>query len=276
MYNCHMPKSCSDLPSQGAALRAAVERQQRDLRNTAQVVDTNSIARDFERMRRIAGASSVVRDVRRICLTLSESNVVKDYRRVAEALQAQQKRALHTQRLLSRSPVLEALERIKRVTEIQHRQWKSIARAASGSTFASTIRPMDLAFSGSAFAKDLGRITDAARFMQARTDAARRALSASLDFSPLEHLPASFLRGLHQSLTVAAATTSVARPQDAPQAPQAPSATSNSNTATAGPPNAIGAVSEEAHYEWRIEVFLAKLPAYFEPRDKLPPKLRLH
>ena len=285
-----MSKNLSNLPSQGAALRAAVERQQRELRNMNRVLITNSVARDLARMPRISVANSLFRDIARdiarppritianslfrdigrIGLTSPKTNVAKDYRRIAEALQAPQQRVLKTQRLLVRSAAFQALEQINRVRELHQRQLKSIVQAASRSSFVPSIKEMGLTFSASAFAKDLRRITDAAQLMQAQADATRSALRASLGFSPLEHLRASFLRGLRQSLTVAAETAPVASPQDASHAP------SDNETATSGPPNAIDAVSEEAHCEWRIRVFLARLPAYFEPRKKLLPKFRLH
>ncbi|MDE0680711.1 MAG: hypothetical protein OXI11_10960 [Gammaproteobacteria bacterium] len=179
-----MPKRLSDLPSQGAALSAAIARQQLDLRKISRVVDTRSIFRDLERMQRIAGASSTVRDleriqrtaavssavrgleriqrvavsssvfrdVRRIGMALSENNIAKDCQRIAEALQTQQQRAISAQRLLLRSTAFDALKRIKRATELRQRQLRSIALTVSTSPFANAVERMNLAFSGSAFA----------------------------------------------------------------------------------------------------------------------------
>ncbi|MYI24500.1 MAG: hypothetical protein F4109_03590 [Gammaproteobacteria bacterium] len=305
MYNCHMPKRLSDLPSQGAALSAAIARQQLDLRKISRVVDTRSIFRDLERMQRIAGASSTVRDleriqrtaavssavrgleriqrvavsssvfrdVRRIGMALSENNIAKDCQRIAEALQTQQQRAISAQRLLLRSTAFDALKRIKRATELRQRQLRSIALTVSTSPFANAVERMNLAFSGSAFAKDFQRITDAGRLMQAQVDAARRTLRAVPDFSPMERMGFSLSSGLRQSLTAAAETVPFPSPQDAKEAARAANI---DNAAAASSSDTVGAVSEEAHIEWKITVFVAKLPTYFPPLEDPPPKHRLH
>lgn len=258
-----MSKNASDLPSQGAALRAAIERQQRELRNMNRVLVTSSIARDFERMRSIAGAGSIARDlarmqrtvvansflpdlervqrtiganliardlvrmqriatvrsifrdIGRIRLTLSVTNIAKDYRRIAEALKAQQQRALRVQRLLSRSPIIEALEHIKRTTELYQRQCKYIARATIGG----------------GFAKDIQGIAESAGNAPASRRSDKRKASTSIR-------------------------------KDA--------------EATPGTSNAIGFVSKKATVEWKITVFLAKLPAYFELPENPLPKHRMH
>lgn len=300
-----MTKNPSDLPSQGAAFLAAVERQQRDWQTFNRALAKGPLARDvrritdaieMERKRRdlafraltkSPGVMAVERMVRvtelhqrrfaalgrAVAANTIATNVGRDCRRIAATLQAQQVRALKTQRLLVRSAAFQALEQINRATKLQQRQLKSIVRTVGNNSFAYAIKQMSLTLSRSAFVKDLRRITAAARLMQAQTDSAHRALRASLDLSPLAHLRASFPRGLRPSLIVAAESAPVASPQDAQEVSRA---TSENDTATAGPPNAIGAVSEEAHCEWRIKVFLAKLPAYFEPRDKLLSKLRRH
>lgn len=348
-----MTKRLSDLPSQGAALSAAIARQQLDLRKISRVVDTRSIFRDLERMQRIALTSSIVRDlervqriagasstvrgleriqrtavassvvrgieriqlnaaassfvrnlertqrlagtrsavrgleriqrlavsssvfrdVRRIGMALSENNIAKDCRRIADALQTQQQRAISAQRLLMRSTAFDALKRIKRATELRQSQLRSFARAASTSSFANAVKRMNLAFSGSAFAKDLQRVTDAGRLMQAQADAARLALGAAPDFSPIERVGFSLFSGLHQSLTAVAETVPFPRPQDTQEAARAV----NTDSATAASsPDAAGAVSEEARVEWRVTVFVAKLPTYFPPLEDPPPKHRLH
>ena len=300
-----MTKIPSDLPSQGAAFLAAMERQQHDWQTFSRALAKGPLARDIrcitdaidiERKRadlaaralnQSPGMMAVERIVqatdlqhtrlaaigRAVAAKTIATNVGRDCQWIAATILAQQERALKTQRLLLRSAAFQALEQINRAKELHQRQLMSIVRAASGSSFANAVNQMGLTFSGSAFAKDLRRITDAARLLQAQTDAARCALRASLDLSPLAHVRTAFLRGLRQSLTVAAETAPVASPQDAQEVSRA---TSDNETATAGPPHAIGAVSEEAHCEWRIKVFLAKLPAYFEPRDELLPKLRRH
>ena len=296
-----MTKIPSDLPSQGAAFLAAMERQQRDLAFCAltkspgmmafermvrvtelhqrrfaaigRAVEVSSLVKDIRRVGLAFSESTFAKDIGRVGLAFSESAVGRDCRRIAATLQAQQERALKTQRLLVRSAAFQALEQINRATELHQRQLKSIVRAASGSSFANAIKQMSLTFSHSAFAKDLRRITDAARLMQAQTDSAHRALRASLDFSPLERVGASLLRGLRQSLNAAAETAPVPSPQDAQEASLAPS---TDNAATVGSPHAVGAVSEEAHIEWRVTIFLAKLPAYFAPSEDPPPKRRMH
>ena len=344
-----MTKSPSDLPSQGAALLAAMERQQRDWQTRNRALAKGPLARDFlcitdaiemerkrrdlafraltkspgmmafERMVRITElhqrrfaaigraveVSSLVKDIRRVGLAFSKSTFAKDIgrvglafsestfakdigraglassesvvgrdcRRIAATLQAQQERALKTERLLVISAAFQALEQINRATELHQRQLKSIVRAAGNNSFAYAIKQMSLTFSRSAFAKDLRRITDAARLMQAQMDSAHRALRASLDFSPLERSGASLLRGLRQSLTAAAETVPVPSPQDAQEASRA---ASTDNAATVSSPHAVGTVSEEAHIEWRVTIFLAKLPAYFAPSEDPPPKHRLH
>lgn len=242
-----MSKTYSDLPSPSAALRAAIERQQRELRSISRAIGKNSIARDLDRRLRTAGFSSIARDLKRmqrtiggssiprdldrmqrfatvhasfrgigrIGLTLSETNVVRDYRPIAEAIQAQGQRALRAQRLLSRSPILEALEDIKRTTELYQRQCESIARATGGAVFA----------------KDIRGISESGG-----------------------NAPASGLSDKQKA---------------------SPSVTKDVE-ATPGPPHAVGFVSQEAHVEWKITVFLAKLPAYFEPLEDPPPKHRMH
>lgn len=249
-----MSKNISNLPSQGAAFRAAIKRQQRDLQNMNRVLVTNSVARDLARMQRtvanslfqniardlarppritaanslfrdiareiarpprIIVANSLFRDIRRISPTLFETNVANDYRRIAEALQAQQQHALRAQRLLLRTPIREALEHIKRTTELFQRQCKSIARAAVGS----------------AFAKDMRGIAESAGNAPASRQSDKR---------------------------------------------KAPTPVGKDAGTTLGTPYAVGLVSKEATVEWKITVFLAKLPAYLEPPEDPPPKYRMH
>ena len=121
-----------------------------------------------------------------------ETNVAKDYRRIAEAL-----------------------EHIKRTTELFQRQGKSIARAAVGS----------------AFAKDMRGIAESAGNAPASRQSDKRKASTSV---------------------------------------------SKDAEAMSGTPYAAGLVSKEVTVELKITVFLAKLPAYFEPPENPLPKHRMH
>ena len=300
-----MPNLLSDLSSQGVALSAVIERQRLELRIIGRIMNRSSIVGDFEHIQRIAGASSIVRDLERMqriagansfvrdlerirrfaaassavleaqryTLALSETNVAREFRQIAEALQTQQQQAIDAQRLLSRSRALQALDRVKRVTELQHRQLTSIARAASGSHIASAIKRMDLAFSSSALARDIRGIAEYAGRVQAQAEAARRALAVSLNFRPLERMGASVLLGLRQSLArVAEALPLPSRPVKQERSRSA----RIKGTSKASSTCAVQPVSKEAYSEWRISVFLAKLPTFVEPLDDPAPKHRMH
>lgn len=235
----------------------------RDIERMQRVIGASSILRDMERMQRTLAANSVIRDIGRIALTISRSNVAQDYRGITRAIQAQQERALRAQRVLSRSPVFQVLDRIKRVTEIQQRQLTSIAQAASGSSFAHAISRVNRGLVSSAIAKDI----------QGIARAARRALGVSLDFRPLERIGASLLEGLRRP---GVATAGAAPDQRPGVQRKSPLASRDDAEATADTPYVVDPVAKEMHMECRIMVFLAKLPTYIALLEDPPPKHRMH
>ena len=81
---------------------------------------------NLKHLRGIATIRAVFQDIGRIGLGLSETHVAGNYQRIAETLKCPQQQALHTQRLLLRSPTMAALEHIKRTTGIYVRQCYSV------------------------------------------------------------------------------------------------------------------------------------------------------
>ena len=155
-----MMKNPSDLSSQRAAFLAAMERQQRDWQTRNRALAKGPLARDFlritdaiemERKRRDLAFRALTRSPgmmafertfrvmelhqrrfaaigRAVAANTIATNVGRDCRRIAATIQAQQERALKTQRLLVRSAAFQALEQIGRATEIRQRQLKSVTR----------------------------------------------------------------------------------------------------------------------------------------------------
>ena len=283
-----MTKDTSKLPLQGAAYRTAIAHIAKadplyqwrlaaidcaiadssffsDLQRLGAAYSESPIAKDLERMRKAAesvGAayleSPIAKDLERmrkaaegVGAAYLESPIAKDLERMRKAAEGVGAAYLE-------SPIAKDLERMRKAAE-------SVGAAYLESPIAKDLERMRKAIGRSTLAKYLQRMTSVLGIQQQAAEAARR----SLDFSPKIRLFAGLEVGFQQRLGQPLAEASVTAPAlSQPRKRSAPSQPAKSGTVAARPPQPGGPVGPGARTEWRIKVFLAGLPFYFEPPDE--------